>query len=310
MTAGEISRLLEQLGDAQAIRRDAAVARLRVIGTRAVPALVRIVDSPAPPALRAAALAALEGADDPRALKTAQRSVGAAEPSVAIAAVGVLRSWLNHERGTDALEALTVVTLDRERDGTVRLAALDALSDLPPHLVAPIRATSALETSETPPDDPTRALAWLASRGANASLSGIHEALGTARDAERVATTDARRDDWRRVRGAAHLLLARRGSRLALYDLRDTLGSATRPLPLDFLMALSAVGDDTCLEPLARAWSLAPTEPWWQARLAEAAADIVARGGITSRHATVRRLRKKWPAFPVLAGEAARAKKP
>jgi HEAT repeat protein len=309
MIAGEVARLVEQLGDAQAIRRDAAVARLRVIGARAVPALARVVESSAPPLQRAAALAALEGTDDPRALKSAQRAVATAETSVAIAAVAVLRSWLNHERGTDALEALTVVTLDRARDGAVRLAALDALSDLPPHLVAPIRATSALETSDTPPDDPTRALAWLASRGANASLSGIHEALSAARDAERLAATDARRDDWRRVRGAAHLVLARRGSRLALYDLRDTLGSATRPVPLDFLAALSAVGDDTCLEPLARAWSLASTEPWWQARLAETAADIVGRCGISGRHAAIRRLREKWPAFPVLVGEASRAKR-
>jgi hypothetical protein len=303
-----LARLVEQLGDTQAIRRDAAVARLRVIGARAVPTLVRVAESSAPALQRAAALAALEGTDDSRALKAAQRAVGAAETGVAIAAVGVLRSWLNHEHGTDALEALTIVTLDRERDGAVRLAALDALSDLPPHLVAPIRATSALETSDTPPDDPTRALAWLASRGTNTSLSGVHEALGAARDAERLATTDARRDAWQRVRGAAHVLLARRGSRLALYDLRDTLGNATRPVPLDFLSALSTVGDDTCLEPLARAWSLASAEPWWQARLAETAADIVARCGITGRHAVIKRLREKWPAFPVLAG-ASRAKR-
>ncbi len=310
MTAGEVARLLEQLGDEQAIRREAAVARLRVLGTRAVPALTRVIDSTAPAAQRAAALAALEGMDDPRALHTARRAIGAAETSVAVAAVAVLRSWLHHERGTDALEALTVATLDRERDGTVRLASLDALSDLPPHLVAPIRATSALETADTPPDDPTSALAWLASRGANTSLSGIHEALGTARDAERLATNDAQRDDWRRVRGAAHVLLARRGSRMALYDLRDTLGSATQPLPLDFLTALSAVGDDTCLEPLARAWSTASAEPWWQARVAETAADIIGRCGITGRHATIRRLREKWPSFPVLTGAASRSRRP
>src|SRR5688572_5092657 len=309
MTPGEVARLVEQLGDEQPTPRVAAGARLRVMGTRAVPALVRVADSPGPAQQRAAALSALEGTDDSRALKTAQRAVAATETSVAIAAVAVLRSWLNHERGTDALEALTVVTLDRERDGAVRLAALDALSDLPPHLVAPIRATSALETSDTPPDDPTRALAWLASRGTHASLSGIHGALGTARDAEPLATTDARRADWLRVRGAAPVLLARGGSRLALYDLREALGAATRPLPLDFLTALSAVGDDTCLEPLARAWSLASAEPWWQSRLVETAADIIGRCGITGRHAALRRLREKWPSFPVLAGQSARAKR-
>jgi hypothetical protein len=91
--------------------------------------------------------------------------------------------------------------------------------------------------------------------------------------------------------------LARRGSRLALYDLRDTFGAATRPLPLDFLTAIAAVGDESCHDPLARAWGRAGTEPWWQTRLAEAAHDVMARRGLSGRHATVRRLRDKWPQF-------------
>ena len=99
------------------------------------------------------------------------------------------------------------------------------------------------------------------------------------------------------MRGAAHLALARRGSRLALYDLRDTFGAATRPLPVDFLMAVAAVGDESCLEPLARAWARAGTEPWWQTHLAEAASEVMARHGLSGRHAVVRRLRDKWPEF-------------
>jgi hypothetical protein len=134
--------------------------------------------------------------------------------------------------------------------------------------------------------------------GQTASLSTVHDVLSSARESER--TSGSRRDEWRRVRGAAHLALARRGSRLALYDLRDAFGAATAPLPLDYLTAIATVGDDTCLEPLARAWAAASGEPWWQARLSEAAGDVVARGGLTGRHASLKRLGTKWPAFHAL----------
>lgn len=306
MIAGEVTRLLEQLSHADPVRRETAVARLRVIGARAVPQLITFATSGATAAARAAALAALEGAEDGRVLAVARQVLTGPDATVALAAIGVLRGWLAHEQGTDALEALTVAALDRDRDGAVRLAALDALSELPAHLVAPIRATSALETGERPATEGGAALEWLAAQGATASLATVHEALSSAREAERAAT-DARRDEWRRVRGAAHVVLARRGSRLALYDLRDAFGSASAPLPLDFLIAVATVGDDTCLEPLARAWAAAPAEPWWRDRLAEAAGDIVAAAGLTGRHASVKRLRAKWPEFHAATTQRAKA---
>ena len=296
---GEVARLLEHLTGTDPVRRDAAVARLRVLGARAVPVLLAFVTSGAAAAARAAALAALEGSDDARAVAVARQALSGSDAVLAVAAVGVLRGWLAHEQGTEALEALTVAALDRARDSSIRLAALDALSDLPAHLVAPIRASSALPAAERPPSDPGGTLEWLALHGQTASLSTVHDVLSTAREAERSAG-GARHDEWRRVRGAAHLALARRGSRLALYDLRDAFGAATAPLPLDFLTAIATVGDDTCLEPLARAWAAASGEPWWQARLNEAAGDVVARSGITGRHASVKRLSTKWPDFHAL----------
>jgi hypothetical protein len=298
--AGTVARLLSQLNEVDPVRRDAAVARLRVLGGRAVPATIAFAGSTASAGARTAALAALEGAADPRALAVARTALDTGEAPVALAAIAVLRGWLMSEQGTDALEALTVVALDRNRPGPVRLAALDALSDLPPHLVAPIRANSALEVSDHPSADATGALEWLAAQGEAASLATVHDALSKAREAERAAPAGARRDDWRRVRGAAHVVLARRGSRLALYDLRDAFGTAAAPLPLDFLTAVATVGDDTCLEPLARAWALANAEPWWQGQLAEAGADVVARAGLTGRHASLKRLKAKWPGFHAL----------
>jgi hypothetical protein len=298
LATGEVARLLEQLTGHDPVRRDAAVARLRVLGARAVPVLLAFVTSGAAAAARAAALAALEGSEDVRAVGVARQALAGGDAGLALAAVGVLRGWLAHEQGTDALEALTVAALDRERDGAVRLAAMDALSDLPPHLVAPIRASGALPAAERPPSDPGGTLEWLAVHGQTASLSTVHDVLSSARESER--TSGSRRDEWRRVRGAAHLALARRGSRLALYDLRDAFGADTAPLPLDYLTAIATVGDDTCLEPLARAWAAASGEPWWQARLSEAAGDVVARGGLTGRHASLKRLGTKWPAFHAL----------
>jgi hypothetical protein len=61
----------------------------------------------------------------------------------------------------------------------------------------------------------------------------------------------APREEWRLTRAAAHLSLANRGSRLALYDLRESLGAATAPLPVEFLAALSLIGDASCLEAIA-----------------------------------------------------------
>jgi stage V sporulation protein SpoVS len=285
------------LGHKDPVQREAAVARLRVAGATAFSPLARFVQSGAPPASVAGALAALEGCEDPRAIGVARHALAGPDVDVALAAIGVLRGWLNEEQGLEAIEALTVVALDRERPGPLRLAALDALSDLPSHLVAPIRATSALEPGPAPTDDPGRALEWLTTHTANVSLAAVHEVLSASREAERVAASDQRREDWRRVRGAAHMALARRGSRLALYDLRDALGAATRPLPLDFLTAVAEVGDESCLDALARAWTLAGAEPWWRNRLAEAAHDVMTRHRLSGRHAVVRRLRDKWPPF-------------
>ena len=100
------------------------------------------------------------------------------------------------------------------------------------------------------------------------------------------------------ARGAAHAALARRGSRVALYDLRESFDAAQEPLPLDFLAAATMLGDTATLEPLARAWAAAaPVEKWWRERLRDAADEIMKREKLTGRSAVVKRLREKWPGF-------------
>ncbi len=65
-SAREVSMLLEDLESGQDGARDAAVARLAVIGTRAVEGLLSVARAGASPATRSAAFAALEAIADPR----------------------------------------------------------------------------------------------------------------------------------------------------------------------------------------------------------------------------------------------------
>lgn len=294
---------MADLRDGAPARRDAAVARLRLAGGSAVERLASLVSSDAPPAARAAALSVLEGADDPRALEAARGALGDLEPSVANAAIAVLREWVTREDGTTALEALVAVALDTRASSDVRLAALDGLSDLPREVVQPliqqVVASGATPRELAPQgafDDPLGAREWLAANQ-QASLSQLHASVAGIRERERREPAARTRQEWIVVRGAVHAVLARRGSRVGLYDLRETFDSAQAPLPLDFLAAAAAIGDVSCLEPLARAWDAAPEEEWWRSRLTEAAAGILAREKLTGRAAVVKGLRAKYPGF-------------
>jgi hypothetical protein len=295
---GDLEQLIADLAHSEATRRDAAVARLRVMGARVFPHLVALLESEASSPARAGALSVLDGLDDPRAIAVAQRALQDGDTDVTLAAIGVLRGWLTREAGTRALEAVTAAALDKRRDGAVRLAALDALSELPPELVAPIRERAPVDGGDRPAlDDPGSLGAWLAEHGATAPLSALHAAVSGARERAHADSLARRRDEWTRMRGAAHLALAQRGSRVALYDLREAFDVAQQPLPADFLAAATRVGDASCLEPMARAWAIAKGEPWWRSRLMETAADVVSRLRLTGRHATLRRVREKWPGF-------------
>jgi len=292
---GEVARLIADLRDGDAVSREAASARLRVIGARALTHLAALVRDTRNPAVRVAALATLEGIDHPHSADIALEALADSDVDVRTAAIPVLRAWMSREPGTRVLEALTGVALDRAQPTTVRLAALDALSDLPRDIVQPIleRAPDA-----GPPvfKDPQTAREWIAAHD-DAPLSLLHDIVVMARERERTDSAVARQRDWMAVRGSVHALLARRRSRVALYDLREAFDAARSPLPLDFLTAIAALGDGTCLEPLARAWAASPTETWWRERLTEAAADIARREHLGPRSAALQRIRSKWAGF-------------
>lgn len=296
-TRQSLDRLLTDLQSDDVIRREAAIARLRVIGSRAVPRLAGLVESSASKTVRSAALAALDGATDTRAADVALAALAAEDADVVLAALSVLRGWVTREQGTRVLEALTVVALDKGRDAALRLAALDALSELPRHLVEPILRRAPREELALILDDPQTAREWLTAHENDAPFSVIHQVVKTIGDRERLQDAARPRQEWLSLRAAAHVVLARRGSRVALYDLLETFDAARAPLPMDFLTAITMIGDARCLEPMARAWAASSREPWWRERLADGARDIVRRLKLTGRSPLIKRMRTKWRGF-------------
>jgi hypothetical protein len=94
-----------------------------------------------------------------------------------------------------------------------------------------------------------------------------------------------------------HMALARRDSRVALYDLRESIERAEEPLPADFLEALALIGDASSLESIAAAFvqsSAMPDAEMWRRGVADTFQAIVVREGITSRNAALRRVQSRF----------------
>jgi hypothetical protein len=295
---GEVERLVAALGDDDLTRRDAAIARLRVIGARALARLAAVAGADPAAPRRSAALKAIEGIDDWRAVGIARTALGDASIDVRLSAIGVLRAWLTREPGTVVLEVLTGLVLDPGQEPAVRRALREALADLPADIVNPLLDGVPREPVVLPTfDHPASLREWLVAHDA-AALSELHALVARSREQEAAEPVAQRRQEWLAARGAVHAALARRGSSVSLYDLRETLDVARAPLPVDFLTAVATIGDATCLEPLARAWAAAPAgEPWWRDRLAGAAAEIMRRTRLSGRSAVVKRVRAKWTGF-------------
>jgi HEAT repeat protein len=297
-SSGDIDRLIADLQTSDSIRRDAAVARLRILGGRAFPRLLELVTTHESATVRALALEALEGLDDVRAVEVAFDALRDGDVNVVIAALGVLRGWVAEETGTRLLDAITALVVDRSRDARVRVAALGALSELPEHLVKPIRDQAPPPESAGPSlDDPVAVREWIQAYGADATLSTLHELVTRTRERERAESSSRLREEWLQARGRAHEALAKRNSLVALYDLREAFEGATSALPHSFLSTAAAIGDASCLEPLARSWAAAGRNLDWKHQLSTTAATIMRREKLTGRGAAVKKLRANFPGF-------------
>jgi hypothetical protein len=337
-SAGQIDALLNDLHAARASTRDAAVARLTIIGARAVERLVTLAGSTAAGPARATAFKTLEAIGDARALDPALRALDDADAGVAIAAAGAARLFVRGARGATAVDRLTATALDRRRPDAVRLAALRSLRDLDVSTIAPLVKALAADASAVVREDaaprrddasdPAEMLARAADQGPADDAAALRQAIVDAgrtaplplllkiveRVREREATEPApRRAEWTAARATAHLALAERGSRLALYDLRESLDSPAR-LPVELVAALSLVGDAGCLEAIADAYARSSgagrtRDDWWRQHLADAFATIAGREKVTRRHAVMKKIAKRWPgiAAELWAGEAGKA---
>ena len=134
----QIDALVTDLASADAVKREAAIARLTVLGARAVERVATLAASTAAGAARSAAFRTLEGIGDPRGFEPALHALADADQGVAIAAIAVVRLFVRSARAAAAVDRLTAVTLDRRRPEPVRLAALRALRDLEAATIAPL----------------------------------------------------------------------------------------------------------------------------------------------------------------------------
>jgi hypothetical protein len=236
-------------------------------------------------------------------------------------------------RATRAFDWLASLALDGRAAEHRRLAALTALNGLPPRHLAPIYAALATDPSaalaaraarqtagaaagtgepmsldtaiETGlPDDPSLVSAMIHEDADAAKVTALRRLIEAIRVRERHATGDVQHR-WMTARGQVHRTLAARSSRLALYDLRETLERAEGPLPVGFLAAAASVGDAACLEPIAAAWvSASPDDHWWRDHLVDAFAAIVKREALTRRHPVLKRILERQPAAAVLVAMA------
>ena len=321
--ASEIRQLIAALGGSDEVRREAAIARLAVIGARAVDALHKAYASASDRDAKVAILRALESTGDGRTISIARQAI-AEGGDVAVAAAAAVRGLLDSPHAptsTEALDVLVATALDRTHDRLVRLAAFDALRGIPEGVRARVaealqndpdqrlkaRAADASRDVATTddvwqdalegrlPDSPVALRAAAATRAAAAALSSLQKMIDACRAREGTVSR-TRRPEWQALRGALHQALALRGSRIAVYDLRESVQDTKGHLPTSFLAALHVVGDQSCLEPLAAAYARAdPADAWWRAQLGSAFRAIARRERVTRRHVIIKRIAARWP---------------
>ena len=308
MTDSHVPGLIDALAEG-GDRREVAIARLIIVGRRAVARLVQAFEEASDRDLQIAILRVLEAVGDERALGPAGRAV-AARGDLAVAGIAVLRELLGRPQGSadvKALDLLLAIARDPASDRRVRAAAVRALESAPDDVRREIGTIASDATPESAlwedavggqlPDDPAALREGIAARAADAPLADLRRLIEAVGAREQAETRRGTRDGWLAARGALHQALALRGSRIALYDLRETVERTANPLPTSFIGALQIVGDESCLEPLAIAFARKGADARWQHQLAQAFQEIVKRERITARHSALRRALAKAPAL-------------
>src|SRR5919106_1336099 len=124
-SGAEVKPLIAALGGTDDVQREAAIARLAVIGPRAIEHLLQAYPS-ANLRSRTAILRTLEAIADARALPIARDALDSGSPELSLASAGTLRALLaNADAAKDALDALVSAALDGNRPTELRVAAYE-----------------------------------------------------------------------------------------------------------------------------------------------------------------------------------------
>ena len=144
------------------------------------------------------------------------------------------------------------------------------------------------------PDDPQTLRQQLSIEGADGAAA--RPAGPGAAAGEREATDAEGRTAWMTARAAAHLALASRGSRLALYDLRETLERSKDRCRSSSWRRSRESATPRASSAIAAAWVTAPADSeWWREHLVHAFRAIVVRERVTRRHAAMKKIARRWP---------------
>lgn len=330
----DLSRLITELGSPDALRRETAVARLAMAGARALPGLLALVhDRSAASQARIAAFEALEASSEAKGVvEAAAGALTESDDELALSAIGVLALAARGKgpAATVAFDHLAAMALARAAAVPRRLAALGALDGLPDRHVRLVYDALAQDPASRVvarvvrrqhglvvsleelldrglPDDPGLVAAVVREEADEARVTVLRRLVEAVRTKER-RRADESRSQWTALRGQVHQHLAARESRIALYDLREALDDLRAPLPVGFLSAAAAIGDASCLAPIAAGWlAAAPDDRWWRDHLAEAFGAIVRREGLTRRHPVLRGILQRTPAAAPLVALARRS---
>ncbi len=332
--AAEIRELVAALASTDRVASETASARLGAIGARAVPHLLEAFAATRSSVERVTILKVLDTTRDRRGVRLAIDLLAAPDrdAAVAAAAIALLGAGVDDER-TQALETLGTLTVDPTRPDLERLAAWRMLERMPERILAPLRRRLRTDSSpairrlaEARPDADTTPLAVLdpegllesaaggantdpsvmaaaaAAAGSGVPLGTLHRLVELARAKESEAPAEADRREWLSARAALHAVLAGRRSRVALYDVIETLDREPGPLPEAFATAIERLGDAACLDTLAAAAARTAGTDFvqtqqWRDRLLAAGRAILDRERLTRRHAAVRRLERAFPDF-------------
>jgi HEAT repeats len=306
----DIQRWVAALSGGKTRNRDSAVARLTLVGERALPALLKTLASGSPVA-RVGALRVLEGLRLARTLPEILLHVGSASGEIAAAAAAAagafetpaslpaLAGALRH-RSPAAREAAARALLQLFANGVVEAMEPLLAAAFDPRLEDPVQAIAFQVVDLLPEAErlailkQSRERAGRTTRHATDDVEALLTSLPdgpaavTALYRALVALSGASSGAAAEARARVHLALAERDSRIALYDLRERLSERPVRAGAPLLRAAGRLGEASLVPTIV---ALAADEPSRTEACVAALGAIMARARLRRTHRAVRAVR-------------------